>query len=211
MQLKQGKTETNPYRKWGASLIHQMVKTNIQISEMRQGVTENEIKRDKSGDPKVQIDQSWVIPLERNRLVRNELQTPSTLKYLSETFTPGTSLQPSSEYAHPLSRSPPLFLSDLPFFFFSFFLSFSFPSRTPYFCLPWQATTRSPIHRSTSMSSSTTAMAGHASLPHIPCGCFHAWGGPPLPTSKKWLNSTPGWFMKGPIVSTCKNKKVIIK
>ena len=85
---------------------------------------ENETKRDKSVEPKVQIDQTWVIPLERNHLVRNELQTPSTLKYLSKTFTPRTSLienetkrDKSVEYAHPLSRS----------FLTSFFFRFPLP------------------------------------------------------------------------------------
>ena len=89
-----------------------MVKINIQISEMRQGVIENETKWDKSGEPKVQIDQTWVIPLERNHLVRNELQTPSTLKYLSEnlhsrnisaTFIRTRSSAFRSSLLHPLS------------------------------------------------------------------------------------------------------------
>ena len=45
---------------------------------------------------------------------------------------------------------------------------------TPCFYLPRQAITSSPIPRSASMSSSTTTMAGHTSLPHVPCGYFHA-------------------------------------
>ena len=48
---------------------------------------------------------TWVILLERGHLVRPELQTPSTLKYLSETFIPKTSLQLSSECAHLLPSS----------------------------------------------------------------------------------------------------------
>ena len=56
----------------------------------------------------------WVNLLEQDHLVRPELQNPSTLKYLSKTFIPKTSLQPSSKCAHPL---PPLelkILSPLP-------------------------------------------------------------------------------------------------
>ena len=75
----------------------------------------------------------------------------------------------------PISRSPLILLSKS--------LLRSFP--TPCFYLAPQAITSSTVHLSASASSSTTAMAGHASLPHVPCGCLHAQGGPPFPHFKK--------------------------
>ena len=45
----------------------------------------------KSEEPKVGDDQTWMTPFEWSRLDLSDLQTPSSLKYLSKTFTQNVS------------------------------------------------------------------------------------------------------------------------
>ena len=73
----------------------------------------------------------------------------------------------------------------------------------PCFCLPQQATTRSPVRRSGSMSSLTTTMASHAPCHPSMQLVFLQKRGPP--TLKKWKNSTLPVGHKMPFVSNYKN------